>query len=270
MGAAFAAPSYDRIGPGTYEIPYGEVLYKLLNYSGGWRTFGDVEMANLKVTATRKQRYAKNGAVSYLALEATTRLDTEFTMKAMQKTDYIRAASLYGEAVLFTQSADPFTLPVNLVPGDLYPIGRYGIVSATAKYTTANGLKPLDPKYLRITDAPLGVVKIVDLPNDAVVNDEGLLKGEITVVPTAITEADGIRKVDIGTEPQIAMEIMVRNLSDVGTHAVLHLHQFNAAGDGELGFISGNDDFEGVTLKGRAAITQLGIGYHVPLIRRAA
>ncbi|TXN30818.1 hypothetical protein [Methylobacterium sp. WL19] len=201
--------------------------------------------------------------MSYLAIETTTRIDCTVTGKFMQKTPFIRAAALMGVALDVAQAAGAVTTDVtNLVAGQFYAVGAYGITDPVVKYKKGTALTAMPPGNFRLVDAALGIIRILAIPNDASPDAEtGLLAGQVGGTVTAENAAGKDLRIDIGTTPQVALEVMVRNVLDVGPKGYLHLYQWNAAPDGEMGFITGNEDFEGVTVKGRAASTSNGIGY---------
>lgn len=255
------AASYAPLSAGLYEISFANVLYRPVSSNGVWYDGGDLDSFSLNINPTRKQRYAKNGSVSYLATEATTRIDSTVTAKFMQKTKFIRAASLLGVAYDVNQAPGVVTADVlDLVAGGFYTVGAYGIGTPTVQYMKGNALAPLPPAYFRLVDAALGIIQVLQIPDDATLDANGRLAGKVGGT-VAAGDAGSQTRIDIGTVPQVELEMMIRNVSDIGPKGYLHLYQVNMAPDGEMGFITGNEDFEGVTIKGRAAKTSRGIGY---------
>ena len=255
--------NYTKLSSGLYTIDYGSVLGRRIGSKGGFTDLGDTEMLNLNITPTRKQRWSKKGKRSNLALEATVRLDAVVTGKFMQKIGLIRAAALMGKVVSEVQAPGVIAPePVMLKVGEYLYLGAYNISLPIIQYTGAGAtLKTLDPMYFRLADAALGTAQVTSLPADAMVDDDGYVPGTYGATVAAADTTHVADRIEIGNDQDLELELLVRNESDIGQKGVLHLLSANLAPDGEQGFITSNDDFDGLTLKGRAADTEAGVGY---------
>ncbi|MEE8629683.1 MULTISPECIES: hypothetical protein [Methylobacterium] len=252
--------SYQKLPQELYSIGYANFLYRRPG-TGGWYNGGDMDNVGFNLSPTRKQRYGKDGNVSYLATEKTTRIDPQLSAKFMQETAFVRAASLLGVPLSVKQDAGDFTQDIDdLVPGMYYWTGVYGASDPVIEYSTgAAALAILDPSFYRLSDPALGVIQLLRLPPDAKKDVGGKVPGRSHVTVTA-GDAAAATEIDVGTEPEVEMEVMIRMVSDIGQKGVLHLYQWNASPDGEKQFVTQNEDFEGTVLKGRCVKTDKGIG----------
>lgn len=247
--------NYTLLDKGLYEIPYATVLGRVPGSGSSFQDLGDWDSFSLNLNPTRKQRWTKRGAVSQLAEEVTTRIESQCTGKAMQKTGFVRAAALMG-SIYPVQQAAGAVAPINVSfrVGDYLYLGAYGISAPVVQYDQGNGqMAALPPADVRLADPALGVVQIMGLPNDAHVAADGTVLGTYSATVAAGDVVPG-QRVDIGTAPQSSLELIVRGESSIGQKGYLHILSANLAPDGEQGFITSNDDFEGVTLKGRANV----------------
>lgn len=255
------AADYTNLSDGLYEIGFGSVLGRRIGYQGGWTDLGDTEMFTINITPTRKQRWSKKGKRANLAKEVTTRLEAVITCKFMQKTGLIRGAAMMGKVLDVVQAPGVIApVPVMLRAGEYLYLGAYNISAPAVQYTGAT-LKAFPPQYIRLADPALGVVQITGLPADAVLTDDGFCLGSYGATVDAADTTRTDTRVDIGNDSDLAIELMVRNESDIGPKGYLHIFSANLAPDGDQGMITANEDFDGVQLKGRAADTNQGIGY---------
>lgn len=265
-----SGPEYEKLDAGTYSIPFGEVLYKPIGYAGGFKTFGDVDMFNVELTPTMKDRYAKNGAVSDIAISVVTRLDSVVSFKAMQFEDYAQAISFCGTPYDYVQEGGESEILIeSLVAGEHYHAGVQDVTMAAFEYAATGGtMKPVPANLVKIVDPQLGFVRLLGLPADALAAN-GNVAGAMTVTSTKITEADKRTRVDIGSKPRVSLELVVRNLSAVGTHSAVWLKQADLSQDGARGLITAAEDFEGIGLKGKAVRTASGLGFFQKLKKAA-
>lgn len=263
-------PDYEKLDAGTYSIPFGEVAYKPIGYKGGFKTFGDVDSFMLELTPTMVDRWSKNGAVQEIAASVVTRLESSVSFKPMQFTDYSEAISFSGTPYSYTQEAGEYEVLIDsLVAGDHYHAGAQDITEAAFEYAAQGGtMKAVPANLVKIVDAQLGFVRLLGLPADALAAN-GVIAGALTVTATAITAADKRTRVDIGSSPRVSLEIVVRNLSNVGTHSAVWLRQVDLGQDGGRGLISANGEFEGIGLKGKAVRVNGGLGFFQRLKKAA-
>lgn len=245
---------YEVLDEGLYEISYGTVLGRRIGYEGGFTDLGDVDGFSLNLDPQKKQRFGKKGRSSYLATEATIRIDSQITGKFMQKTSLVRGASLAGVNYDVSQAAGPVAaVSQKLAAGEFFYIGAYRISKPKVQYTKGPApgtLTALPNERAELVDAALGVIKVVWLPDDALIDDSGLCVGTVDAI-----DAGSDKRIDIGSAPRFPLELIVRNESDIGIPGYLHIWKAKLSSDGEIGFVTSNDDYEGISLKGRAVQT---------------
>lgn len=258
------ASDYQVLDNGLYSLPFAEVIYrpiaKLGEFRRGWRQFGDVDSFNLNLNVQTISRYAKNRRIRTKAIELPNQIDSALSFKPMQFTDYVRAASMLGKPVAFTQvaGAGEYT-EEDVLPGDIIYVGAYDISNVVV---TAGGNDVAVPAAsLKLVDPALGGVQILEIPGTAaevVVGDKSHMPVKVAFQKSVITLADARTRIDVASQPSIDLELMARGVSDIGEKGVLHVFHAQIRPANDIPQI-GDNDFVGVDLTGSAVLTNRGI-----------
>jgi hypothetical protein len=242
-----AASNYGILDSSSYSIPFAQVLARAVGSApdAPWFMIGDVDSFKLKIDTQKKDRWTKNQRVQVKALQVITQLEASVTFKAMQQTSFIRAASLLGQAVPFTQdaaTAASFAIS-NPVVGKIYYLPGFDV---------SNVACATDGVTFDVVDQALGGIRFTAIPGST-------SSVTITFDKAAITGTDNRNRIQIGTQTRVRLELMVRQVSDIGPKSVLHILDAQLAPNGDQDYVA--DDFVGVELQGLAALTSNGIGY---------
>lgn len=258
------ASDYQVLDNGLYSLPFAEVIYRTVTKVGdfrrGWRQFGDVDNFNLNLNVQSISRFAKNRRLRTKAIEVPTQIDSTLSFKPMQFTDYVRAASMLGKPVAFTQAAGAGEYTEeDILPGDLIFVGEYDISDIVV--TAGGNNTPVPAGSWKLVDPALGGVQILEIPGAAaevVVGGKSHMPVKVAYQKTPITLADARTRISVGEQPSIDLELMARGVSDIGEKGVLHVFHSQIRPANDIPFI-GDNDFVGVDLTGSAVLTNRGI-----------
>lgn len=261
------AADYQVLDTGNYDFPFAEVLYRAVvrgtQKRTGWRQFGDVDNFTMNLNVTKVSRYAKNRSVRTKAIEIVTQIDSAISFKCMQIDDYVRACALLGVPVAMTQVAGNGTYTEEHVRvGDIVYVGAYDVSGVTVKAGGGAGVD-VPAGSFKVVDPALGGVQILAIPAEAIPVVEGgdaYMPVTVSFTKAAITAADARTRIDVGRQPSIDLEIMVRGVSAQGVKGVLHVLHAQLAPANDVAFI-GDNDFVGIDITGSAVLTSQGVGY---------
>lgn len=246
-----AAPTYAPLSPGLYKYPLAEVLARPFGSlpSAPYQQLGDMDAFTLNVAATTQTRMRKNASVRTEALRWVTATTASLSMTAMQHTDLVRAAAILGAAIPFIQSAAAGQVYVADAKPGIYLLPDLNVTAVTFPVGWTEG------EHYRVVDEALGGVEILAIP--------GAYNGptvEITYGRTAVA-AGAQDQIRIGANTRFRVELIVRDLSNIGRKERLVLHDVTLTPNGDQAQIATGDDLMGIGLSGSAADTANGIGF---------
>jgi hypothetical protein len=247
--------NYPRPIQDTFTVAYGVLLVRPWvdpttgPNTNGWIDVGEVDSFKLTVEPTVKDVWTKRGQVSEIIYSAPTKLKMSIDFKVLQRIDWLRAMSLMGTIVPFSQainSAGVYTVAA-AVPGETHYVGAYnGVITSV---TTGTG-----------TVIPASNYTLVDFAYTALQFNHNLdvaFAGE-SVVINYTQPAIVVNEIIGGTNPIQDYQFKLRQVGAIGEKGILDVLHGRPVPKGGQDYITGNDDINGFDFSGAALVDQYG------------
>jgi hypothetical protein len=244
------APSaYPLIPTDSFSVEYAHVLtrpYVAGENANLWVDIGEVDYVKNTVTPTVKDHWSKSLPISQKTFSAATRIESKLSLKAFQKIDLLRAWSLMGSKVPFTQAAvaNGSLAVVLVVAGGIVDLGVINGTVTGINLAAGAGATPVAATDWEVVDNALTSIRFTD---DAVCAGAAVV---IEFTAPAVTSYE----ITAATQPIIDVQLRCRGVTSIGKLGALDVLRWRVVPKGDQDYVTSNDDFGGYEFEGSALV----------------